>query len=278
MMRLTVPFSEPRCVMNAKLLLALLLGCFSVAPGNSQSADDPADEAVATTNLVQTTTNLVLVGTNLTTSDAVAGEQEPSVQTAPDIKELVKGDNFTNYTGMVMVRISPTLWASQYLVTQTAYQTVMGSNPSRFSGPNNPVDSVSWNDAMSFCERLTELEAKQMMLPEGMAYTLPTQGQWESLMAGAPLSQAVTSEKTRRTGTAPVGSLGANRLGLYDVRGNLWQWTLDPKDKAYRVLRGGAWDAWIEINLRPEFRWYSNGPEERKEIYGFRCVLTVSGR
>jgi formylglycine-generating enzyme required for sulfatase activity len=264
--------------MNAKLIFALLLACFYAAPGSSQTADSLADDPVVTTNLVQTTTNLILVGTNQTTSDAIANEQEPAVQVAPDIKELIKGDRFTNYTGMVMVKISPTLWAGQYLVTQAAYQTVVGSNPSRFSGPNNPVDSVSWNDAMSFCVRLTELEEKQNMLPEGMAYTLPTQAQWESLMAGAPLSQAVTSEKTRRTGTAPVGSLGANRLGLYDVRGNLWQWTLDPQDKAYRVLRGGAWDAWIEINLRPEFRWYSNGPDDRKEIYGFRCVLTVSGR
>jgi len=277
-MRLTVPFSEPRCVMNAKLIFALLLAFLYVAPGYSQTADAPADEAVATTNLVDTTTNLILVGTNLTTSDAVAGEQAPTATVTPDIKELVKGDNFTNYTGMVMVKISPTLWASQYLVTQAAYQTAVGSNPSRFSGPNNPVDSVSWNDAMNFCARLTELEAKQKMLPEGMAYTLPTQAQWENLMAGAPLSQAVTSEKTKRTGTAQVGSLGANRLGLYDVRGNLWQWTLDPQDRAYRVLRGGAWDAWIEVNLRPEFRWYSNGPDDRKEIYGFRCVLTVSGR
>jgi formylglycine-generating enzyme required for sulfatase activity len=39
------------------------------------------------------------------------------------------------------------------------------------------------------------------------------------------------------------------------------------------VARGGAWNSFIEINLRPEFRWYMNGPDDRKNTIGFRCVL-----
>lgn len=201
----------------------------------------------------------------------------PTPATKP-IAELIKEERFTNHTGMIMVRISPRLWASQYLVTQTDFQSVMGMNPSRTGGASHPVNNVSWSDALVFCEKLTKVEQDKEMLPEGFAYTLPTQGQWQMLMGDATLADAVTSYKTSRSGTAEVGSLRANRLGLYDTRGNVWQFTLDPQDKPYRVLRGGAWNTSIEMNLRPEFRWYANGPDDRKDIYGFRCVLAPKGK
>lgn len=191
----------------------------------------------------------------------------------PDIKELMKGSSFTNSSGVVMVKISDTLWAGQYHVTQAEYQKVMGSNPSRFRGDRNPVDSVSWTDAMAFCSRLSETEQKDKMLPEKMVYSLPTQAMWERLVAGAGLDTAVTRANGNHSSTAPVGSLRPNSLGLYDIRGNLWQWCLDPQDKPFRVLRGAAWNSFIEVNLRIDFRWFSNGPDERKETFGFRCVL-----
>ena len=50
------------------------------------------------------------------------------------------------------------------------------------------------------------------------------------------------------------------------------EWCLDPQDKPYRVLRGGAWDTYIDINARPEFREYS-APDKTKNDYGFRVVL-----
>ena len=191
----------------------------------------------------------------------------------PDLKTLLALPAFTNETGMVLLKISDALWVGVYEVTQKEYQKVTGSNPSKFQGDNNPVDSVSWNDAIGFCAKLDAVEKKEKLLPEGFAYTLPTQAQWETLAAGAELKDAVTSDTTRRSSTAPVGSLGATGPGVYDIRGNVWEWCLDPQDKPFRVLRGAAWDSWIEINLRPEFRWYSDGPDEKKSSFGFRCVL-----
>lgn len=191
----------------------------------------------------------------------------------PDIKELIKLPGFTNSIGMLMVKISDSLWAGKYEVTQEEYQKAAGGNPSQFRGDRNPVDSVSWNDAMSFCGKLTETERKEEMLPEGFVYTLPTQAQWESFAADVELKDAVTGSGATRSGTSPVGSLGANSLGLHDTRGNVWEWCLDPQDKTFRVARGAAWNTSIEINLRPEFRWYSNGPDDRKNTIGFRCVL-----
>jgi len=216
---------------------------------------------------------LFTVSATLAQNDPAAGL---SPTNKPDLEQLVKASAFTNATGMVMVRLGANYWVGKYLVTQTEYQKVMGSNPSKFGGGNNPVDSVSWNDALAFCARLTQAEKQKGYLPEGCEYTLPTQAQWETFAAGTPLSQAVTSANTQRTGTAPVGSLPANKSGLHDVRGNLWQWCLDPQGQPYRVLRGGAWNTSLEMNLRPEFRWYSNGPDERKDIFGFRCVLQTA--
>jgi len=213
--------------------------------------------------------------------DSPANETSPAVSATPaseggtnevDIKELMKLPRFTNDTGMVMVKISDSLWVDAHETTQEEYQKVAGNNPSRFQGPRNPVDSVSWNEAMAFCAKLTAAEAEKKMLPEGFAYTLPTQAQWDGFAAGAELKDAITSDKTTRSGTSPVGTLGATGPGLYDIRGNVCEWCLDPQDKPYRVARGAAWDSFIEVNLRPEFRWYE-APDNRRDKIGFRVVL-----
>lgn len=206
------------------------------------------------------------------TTNAPAAAEPEAASTELDLKELLKLPQFTNDTGMVMVKISDAQWVGAYEVTQEEYQKIAGSNPSSFQGARNPVESVSWNDAMSFCTKLTEAEAGKKMLPEGMTYTLPTQAQWESLAAGADLKNAVTGSGTRRSSTAAVGSLGATGTGLYDIRGNVCEWCLDPQDKPFRVARGAAWDTFVEVNLRPEFRWYF-APGDRKNNVGFRCVL-----
>lgn len=198
-------------------------------------------------------------------------------ETNVPLKELMlKGDQITNTVGIVLKKISPTLWAGMYEVTQQPYTKVMGNNPSAFQGNARPVDSVTWYDAMSFCSKLTGQEQKADELPKGFAYTLPTQAQWEQLVGNASLSDAVMSlNMQRRSSTETVGSLGPNNYGLYDMRGNVKEWCLDPQDKPYRVLRGGAWDTYIDINARLEFREYS-APEKTKNDYGFRVVLEAN--
>lgn len=205
---------------------------------------------------------------------------------SPDSANLVKLDmvalvkspkTFTNRVGMVMIPVSDGVWAAKYELTQEAYTKVIGSNPSHFTGTNNPVDSVSWNDAMAFCEKLTRLEREKSNLPTNFVYALPTDAQWEMLVADASLDDAVTSKGKigSQTSTKPVGSLQPNSLGLYDMRGNVMEFVLDRHDpsQTYRVLRGGAYDTWFEVNLRTNFRHYAAGPDEAKPDYGFRCVL-----
>ena len=176
------------------------------------------------------------------------------------------------------VRITKPYWLGATEVTQEEYQRVMGSNPSRFQeDPKNPVDMVSWDDAVEFCRRLSELPGEKRAKRQ---YVLPTEAQWEyACRAGSagpwcfspqpgPLS---AGEAERLLGevawfrtiagghTHPVAQKQANAWGLYDMHGGVWEWCQDwfdqdyyakspaddpagPPEGAGRVSRGGAWE------------------------------------
>jgi formylglycine-generating enzyme required for sulfatase activity len=205
--------------------------------------------------------------------NAAAPDTTNSTNAVPTLKQLMATNSVvTNTVGVVLVKISPGLWAGKFETTQDAYQQTMHANPSAFKGTQRPVDSVSWNDAMAFCQQLTTKEKDE--LPDGFSYTLPTQSQWLALMGNASLPDAVM-KLNGASSTATVGSLGANNLGLYDTRGNVMEWCLDPQDQPYRVLRGGAWDTFLEVNARPEFLWKVS-PSDTKNSYGFRVILKDS--
>ena len=192
----------------------------------------------------------------------------------PTLRQLMANNSVvTNTVGIVLVKISAGLWAGKFETTQSAYQKTTQSNPSAFKGADRPVDSVSWNDATAFCAKLTAREQTARELPDGFSYALPTQDQWLTLMGNATLQDAVMKLNNGSSSTAQVGSLGANSLGLYDTRGNVMEWCLDSQDSSNRVLKGGAWDTWLDINARPDFRWYAP-PSEAKNSYGFRVILT----
>lgn len=181
------------------------------------------------------------------------------------------GPNFTNSVDMELVKISGNLWAGKYEVTQAQYQKITGGNPSAFGGGSRPVDSVSYSDALDFCQKMTDEDNRKKMIPIGSAYDLPTEDEWKSLMADATVESAVTSIGAAQSGTSAVGSLAPNSLGLYDTRGNVMEF-VKGDDKAYRVLKGGSWQDHVEVNLRPDFRNYCK-PEDHLNTFGFRCVL-----
>jgi len=206
-------------------------------------------------------------------TNSVAGDETNTVP----MKDLMTTNNVvTNTVGTVLVKISPTLWAGKFEVTQKEYQSVVGANPSEFHGDSNPVDSVTWSDAMRFCAKLTEMETATNELPTGFKYSLPTEAQWQMLVDSADLKDAVMKLNGDRNSTAAVGSLGANSYGLYDTRGNVMEWCADSHDPSYHVLRGGAWDTFVEPSSRIEFRNYVQNPAEKKNDYGFRVVLEAS--
>ncbi len=223
---------------------------------------------------------VVAVVAVVATSLAAPDSKQPDAKSAPSADEpkvaKVPDKVFTNSVDMVLLAVPGDYWAGKYLVTQKEYTKVMGSNPSAFPGDSNPVDSVSYEDALAFCEKLTAQDIEQKSLPEGYSYMLPSEDEWMSLVAGADLDTAVTSLNESRSGTSPVGSLAPNELGLYDIRGNLMEFCLADTSKPFRVLHGGSWHDFAEINLRPEFRWYCK-PDEKMNIFGFRVLLKKTG-
>ena len=161
------------------------------------------------------------------------------------------------------VRISKPFYLGKYLVTQEQWEAVMGSSPSNFKGPKNPVEQVSWDDCQGFVEKLNAKVG-------GGKFSLPTEAQWEyACRAGSTGKYCFGDEESglgeyawysanSESKTHAVGEKKPNAWGLYDMHGNVWQWCQDwydggyyansptdeptgPSGGAFRVLRGGSW-------------------------------------
>jgi formylglycine-generating enzyme required for sulfatase activity len=165
----------------------------------------------------------------------------------------------------------PEFLMGKYPVTQAQYQAIMGENPSRFSGTNNPVEKVSWHQAKAFCKRLSE--------KTGREYRLPSEAEWEYVCRAGTTTpfhfgETITTDLANYDGnyiygkgkkgkyrrkTTPVGSFPPNAFGLYDLHGNVREWCEDVWHENYegapndgsawltrgnhnnRVRRGGSW-------------------------------------
>jgi hypothetical protein len=198
-------------------------------------------------------------------------------------------------------------------------------SPGFVQGLTDPVCGVNWDDAQAFCRWLTEKEQAMGLLKTNQSYRLPSDGEWSMTVGNDPYpwgnqwpppagagnyagAEAADGNWPRNFGTipgyqdgfartSPVESFAANRLGLFDMGGNVWQWCEDwyrkemnsakIREKApslnndgggqqYRVLRGASWFNYDASYPLSAFHFRLD-PGNRCVFSGFRCVLVAGG-
>lgn len=193
------------------------------------------------------------------------------------------GDNecFPDEKPPVDVEITRGFRIGETEVTQGAYQRVRGTNPSSFKGAQRPVESMTWDDARNYCAAI--------------GGRLPTEAEWEyAARAGSAaarygaLDEIAWYDKEQNFSgqTHDVKGKLPNAWGLYDMLGNVYEWTAtwygpleggrDPRGPAkgnIRALRGGSWLAnpeWVRASLRSGFDVLFHFP-----FSGFRCAWDI---
>jgi formylglycine-generating enzyme required for sulfatase activity len=209
------------------------------------------------------------------------------------------------------VTISKPFYMGVFEVTQEQYEQVMGVNPSNFKGATNPVEQVSWDDAVKFCQKLSARTGKKVTLPtearweyacractttafntgdelkpgQANACFPSNPGLWDRIVAWLGKSSA---QKTMQT--MPAGSFSPNGFGLYDMHGNVFEWCSDwydwyddsyanaknqdpagPDSGSLRVLRNGSWGDHPE-DCRSARR-LGGAPDVRNYEVGFRVAV-----
>jgi uncharacterized protein (TIGR02996 family) len=200
------------------------------------------------------------------------------------------------------VTLTRPFYLGTHEVTQAQWQAVLHGNPSKFKGPDRPVENVSWHECQDFCRRLEQRD--------GRLYRLPTEAEWEyacragtttPFAFGTSLStkianfaanedEATEGATEHRRETVPVGSFLPNAWGLYDMHGNVREWCLDwlapyrggdvtnphgPNFGSNRVLRGGSWIIAAK-SCRSAHR-HALEPDARRDFLGFRVLMEWGG-
>lgn len=176
-------------------------------------------------------------------------------------------------------------------VTQKHWIKVIGKNPSSFKncGDDCPVENITWEEARIFIRKLNKLEKTTI-------YSLPSEKQWEYSIKGSKkfISQIFDNPYdfawirfNSKGKPHSVGQKKAEQNGLFDMRGNVWEWCRDEyffanlnkeynyyKGKKYRVIRGGNWNSDIE-DIRSSNRLFANQRRKNAGI-GFRIIAQIS--
>jgi formylglycine-generating enzyme required for sulfatase activity len=202
-------------------------------------------------------------------------------------------------------------YLGKYEVTQEEWEKVMEENPSYFSRMGSgkdavmdisdadlkrfPVEVVSWDECQIFVAKLNRLEKEK-----GWVYRLPKETEWEYACRGGPMAdrldsafdfyfarptntllpeQANFKHDNGLNRTCKVGSYEANRLGLFDMHGNVAEWCDDADGASHRVLRNGGWHVGSgnsKGNIRVTFR-FKLPPSHRHFAHGLRLARVPSG-
>jgi formylglycine-generating enzyme required for sulfatase activity len=211
--------------------------------------------------------------------------------------QFMMGEGYQSH----QVKLTKPFYLGVYQVTQEHYERVMGThplmhiNPSNFRSERNPVEKVTWRDAVRFCRNLSDYPEEKKA---GRVYRLPTEAEWEyACRAGttarfsfgddeSKLGEYAWYQQNSGSTTHPVGEKKPNAWGLYDMHGNVWEWCADwygdypngmvdpvgPATGSYRVIRGGCWS--LRAALCRSADRGGDGPDYRNDGLGFRVALS----
>ncbi len=210
-------------------------------------------------------------------------------------------------TSIAFVWIEPiSLWAGKYEVSNRQYRHYDRKHSSRafegldLNGAEQPVVYVSWNDATAYCNWLNETYADR--IPLDFEFRLPTTEEWEYIAACGdsrtypwgnewPPLYGNHSDATARKQisqwrgilgyddgyavTCPVNNSGMNEWGIFGLAGNVWEWCqdwMDPKDKTFKIRKGGSWDFDEKSSLKIRAMGLDR-PDAKYDTIGFRIVV-----
>jgi formylglycine-generating enzyme required for sulfatase activity len=244
------------------------------------------------------------------TSDEVKTESGMKMVRLPG-GSFIMGDENEVDSSPHEVSVNP-FFIDAHPVTQEEYEKLIGDNPSRWKGSQNPVEQIRWSDAVRYCNARSEAEDLQACYDlntwecdfSANGYRLPTEAEWEyACRAGTKTAYFFGNDASKLKDYAwfdensgqkpqPVGQKPANPWGLYDMCGNVWEWCNDfykvdyyqesprenprgPEMGETKVVRGGAWKFSAE-SCRSGYR-YNEDPGYADvcfgyDIYGFRSV------
>lgn len=166
---------------------------------------------------------------------------------------------------------------SKYEITQKIWETIMGNNPSRYWGDDFPVTNVSWNDCQSFINKIQQLS--------DIEFRLPTEIEWEYVARKNLPRYSEYADYIKRTEWVSygsdkmlhsVGTKECNSFGVYDIIGNVMEWTSDHASLDYNHqrnlptynARGNTYSSWS-----PEYMRFDFSPSDKKDTLGFRLAL-----
>jgi formylglycine-generating enzyme required for sulfatase activity len=231
-----------------------------------------------------------------------------------ELKQQVSEEDYQRFYARELARhrvTVPSFFMGKYPVTQAQYAAVMGNNPAeehdadRFVAPDKPVVGVSWDDAVGFCQRLAERSGKDYRLPSEAEWEYACRAETETPFYFGPTispelanydgtgAYGVGPTGEYRRQTTPVGSFPANRWGLCDMHGNVWEWCEDDFHDSYeraptdgsawvepdrsktglRVFRGGSWH-YDPRGCRSAYR-SSSDADNRNGSLGFRVCCSA---
>jgi len=197
-----------------------------------------------------------------------------------------------------VVKVAQGFWIGKYEVTQEQWEQVMGNNPSKFKGPKNPVEQVSWDDCQKYLKKLNQKTSGRNEGRNGSCgnFRLPSEAEEEYSCRGgtitkfysggtdSALDQVGWYEQNSGGQTHPVGQKAPNQFGLFDMHGNVSEWcqgwkeahsaesVTDSSSNSIRVIRGGSWISYA-YGCRAAFR-IDDVPYGVNGTIGFRAVLT----